>query len=526
LTLAAQKPDTEGVPNRRELALRTDGRKDCLVNIRNYESAYETEWLRCRVLAFLDTAYFDDVCPTKPTYENPSVELVALHDNQVVGLLDVEYETTPGSVCAEGEGLGGMIWELAVHPDWRRRGIARTLLAEAVLRLQEQGVVRLEAWTRDDEGTRAWYVSQGFVKMATYLHVFLQGTEGTLTSTVPGLKPVWSFAHYIGDNPDAIKRRFRRVHECCLYKLDFRQENSFPKTRRESNLVQRCARENTRLEPPARFARGGSVAGALGRPIMEPKEYRSLHAEWYELASAKLDHSKEIELLARRIQEAGQPVLELGSGTGRILIPLLESGFDICGIDTSPHMLDRCRAALHAKGLKAELHQQSMLDFALPQKYRVILLASGSLGLFISDDDIHRMFERVVAHLEPGGLFIYEFEQVTPTRDNSNGSGWTGDWMNGPDDVVIAWRNRNKYDVATHVWERLFVLEKYVSGRLVETEANERTGRFFTVEEAVRFAKSAGFVGIKATNWLTEEPPSDDSAVITVQCRKAGQPAN
>ena len=259
---------------------------------------------------------------------------------------------------------------------------------------------------------------------------------------------------------------------------------------------------------------------------MEPKEYRRLHAEWYELASAKHDHSKEIDFLARRIQKSSQPILELGSGTGRILVPLLERGFDISGLDTSQPMLDRCRAALHAKGLKTELHEQSMLDFSLPQKYRVILLASGSLSLFTSDDAIHRMFERVTAHLEPGGLFIYEFEQATATRGNSDDNGWTGDWLNGPEDVVIAWRNRNKYDTATLVWERLFVLEKYVSGRLVETEANERTGRFFTVEQAVQFGTSAGFSGVKATDWLTDDPPSSDSTVITVQCTNPGKHAS
>ncbi len=258
---------------------------------------------------------------------------------------------------------------------------------------------------------------------------------------------------------------------------------------------------------------------------MEPKEYRALHAEWYELRSAEGDHSEEVDFLARRIQESGQPVLELGSGTGRVLVPLLERGFDISGIDTSQHMLDRCRAALLAKGLKTRLYELSMLDFALQQQYRLILLASCGLGLFTSEDEIRRMFEGVMAHLSPGGLFIYEFEQLTAERGgNGKDSSWT-DWINGPDDVVLVERNTNKYDATTRVWERLLVVEWYVSGRLVETEANERTGRFFTVDEAVRFGRSAGFTDIKATNWLTEEPPGDDAAVITVQCRKPGNQA-
>ena len=115
---------------------------------------------------------------------------------------------------------------------------------------------------------------------------------------------------------------------------------------------------------------------------MEPKEYGALHSEWYVLMAAKRDHSRDVDFLARRIQESAQPVLELASGTDNVLVPLLERGFDISGIDTSQHMMDKCRAKLLAKGLKTQLHEQSMLEFALPQKYGVILLLSGGLGLF------------------------------------------------------------------------------------------------------------------------------------------------
>jgi SAM-dependent methyltransferase len=249
------------------------------------------------------------------------------------------------------------------------------------------------------------------------------------------------------------------------------------------------------------------------------KEYKKLHAEWYDLVSAGGDHQEEIDFFARSIDASSQPILELGSGTGRILIPLLEQGFDISGIDTSEDMLDRCRAACKAKGLKAELYAQSMLDFELPQTFGLILLTSGGLGLFTRNQDIRSTFKQVMAHLKPGGVFIFEFEPV-PAEYGKNSGHWTGDWANGPDDVVIAKRQSNKYDSTTHIWERLVIFDKFANGRLIETEANERTGRFFTVEEAVQFAKSAGFEEIKATNWLTEEPPSNESKVVTVHCRK------
>lgn len=60
--------------------------------IRDYQNDDEQGWLRCRVLAFLNTAYYDNVLNKKEVYKNPSIELVAEIDGKIVGLIDVEYE--------------------------------------------------------------------------------------------------------------------------------------------------------------------------------------------------------------------------------------------------------------------------------------------------------------------------------------------------------------------------------------------------------------------------------------------------
>lgn len=101
------------------------------MHVRTYQKTDEQGWLRCRVLAFLNTAYFDNVLTKKETYVNSSIELVAIIDDQIVGLLDLEYEESDHTVCTLGTGRGGMIWNVAIHPDFRRRGIAQTLLGEA-----------------------------------------------------------------------------------------------------------------------------------------------------------------------------------------------------------------------------------------------------------------------------------------------------------------------------------------------------------------------------------------------------------
>jgi len=180
--------------------------------VRTYEPADEVGWVRCRVLSFLDSAFWHAVEREKEHYVHPSIELVAEDEGAIVGLLDVECETP---ALAERPGAGGMIWHLAVHPDHRRRGIATALLNEAERRACERGLARLEAWTRDDAHVQHWYESRGFVRVDGYLHVYLERDD--LRQFDGELRLVKAFAHYTGERPDEIRQRYARVHDDVLY---------------------------------------------------------------------------------------------------------------------------------------------------------------------------------------------------------------------------------------------------------------------------------------------------------------------
>ena len=159
-------------------------------------------------------------------YDNPAVELIATVDGSVVGLIDVEYEREPGTVafaCDEDPrpGRGAVIHHLAVHPDYRRNGVATRLFERALEQLRRDGVGFIEAWTRDDEPACRWYEARGFRRIYSYLHVYIDGStemSGAVKSEVPGLLPCHAFAHYVGTDRDAIRQRFKRVHECRLYR--------------------------------------------------------------------------------------------------------------------------------------------------------------------------------------------------------------------------------------------------------------------------------------------------------------------
>ena len=168
--------------------------------IRDYEPADEPSWLRCRVLGFLATNYYDDVWQAK---RRTDLELVAL-DDDVVGVLDVSVN-----------GAEATIGTVVVHPDHQGRGIATALLEEALRRLERCGVTTLDAWTREDKAALSWFARNGFEEVSRYLHVHASPDEAdTAIIAKHGLVAAGAFLHARIEREAEMRQRFERVHVC------------------------------------------------------------------------------------------------------------------------------------------------------------------------------------------------------------------------------------------------------------------------------------------------------------------------
>lgn len=190
--------------------------------VREYRDTDEYQWVKCRVLSFLDSAYFDNVLREKQHYDNPSIELVAEVEDKIIGLIDIEYERKKGEVCYIPNELGGEILHLAVLPEYRKLGVATLLLNEAINKLRTKEIKKLEAWTRDDQWVNDWYKNRGFKWRESYLHVYAEGNEcdKISQSNINKLFICSTFAHYTGQDEETIKNTFKRVHQCNLYELE------------------------------------------------------------------------------------------------------------------------------------------------------------------------------------------------------------------------------------------------------------------------------------------------------------------
>jgi len=140
---------------------------------------------------------------------------------------------------------------------------------------------------------------------------------------------------------------------------------------------------------------------------MEPEERSPFDdAEMYDVLFRDLRYDVDFYLeLARK---ARGPVLEVACGTGRVLLPCLEAGIDIDGVDLSPAMLDVLRRNAGALGLSPRVHEGDMRNFSLQRRYRMVIIPfNGFLHNLTTEDQLSTL-RTCRAHLLRGGLLVME----------------------------------------------------------------------------------------------------------------------
>jgi SAM-dependent methyltransferase len=137
------------------------------------------------------------------------------------------------------------------------------------------------------------------------------------------------------------------------------------------------------------------------------------------------------------------PLLELGCGTGRVLLPLARAGFEITGLDLSAPMLQRCSAKLQEESQeirdRARLVAADMTAFDLGRRFAAILCPFAGFQQLRRVDQQLACLDRCRRHLRPQGRLVLDLPNPDPApaeyaRDEPGGGEVTAqvvDWTDG-----------------------------------------------------------------------------------------------
>jgi SAM-dependent methyltransferase len=226
---------------------------------------------------------------------------------------------------------------------------------------------------------------------------------------------------------------------------------------------------------------------------------------------------------------AGQPALDAGCGTGRLLLPWLAAGYDVDGCDVSSDMVEHCRR--RAPG--ATLFVQALHDLDPPRRYRTIV-ACGVFGLGSSRAEDAEALGRLHDALEPGGLLLLDHE--VPWANPRRWQQWTRSeraqlpepWPE--DDGRRTAPDGSEYALVTRALsvdplDASMVLEirarKWRDGDLVATEERQISIRSYFKDELVHLLGRAGFDDVEVRGAYTDaEPTADDDFLVFAARRR------
>lgn len=142
---------------------------------------------------------------------------------------------------------------------------------------------------------------------------------------------------------------------------------------------------------------------------------KSLLAELYDLVP-QYAGCGDLEFYIDVGRQAEGKVLELGCGTGRVLILIAAAGIEVVGLDLSTHMLAKCRQKLAAQPedvqRRVRLVQSSMTEFGLGETFGAIIIPFRPFQHLVSVADQLACLRCANAHLRIGGILAFDLFQV------------------------------------------------------------------------------------------------------------------
>lgn len=214
-------------------------------------------------------------------------------------------------------------------------------------------------------------------------------------------------------------------------------------------------------------------------------------------------------------------ICELGCGTGNITQRLARMGYDMIGIDSSYDMLAIAREKQleeNDSNVNNILYLlQDMREFELYGTVRACISICDCINYLLSEEDLLTVFRLVNNYLDPGGIFLFDFNTVYKYREV------IGDTViaENREDCSFIWENYyeeeqqiNEYDLTIFVEE-----EEGLFRRFAETHLQ----RGYTLPVMRRLIEKAGMVFETAIDMDTQKEAGETSERIFVIAREQGK---
>lgn len=238
----------------------------------------------------------------------------------------------------------------------------------------------------------------------------------------------------------------------------------------------------------------------------DPEVYDAAH--WWK--------TNDIDFICDLCETLGDPILELGAGTGRLAQPLLARGLNYLGLDNSPAYVEWAGKKL-SDFPSGKIISGDMRSFSLPQSFQTCFIGFNSIFHLMNNADIRSCFTSVFRHLNPGGYFFIDMFYPDPAFLFREAKSYPVMEFNHPRFGPCKVEETNEYDSATQI--------NVITWYFHYTES-ERTDRYTFAMHMIfpdtmfHVLNEAGFIIQSMWGGYDKTPFTEDSDLQIYLCRK------
>lgn len=201
----------------------------------------------------------------------------------------------------------------------------------------------------------------------------------------------------------------------------------------------------------------------------------------------------EVAWYAARLPRDAGPVLEAMAGSGRLLVPLLEAGLQVHGVDSSQPMLDSCERRLASVGRTTRLYRQSVVTLNLPSRYAAAYIAAGAFQLLADPVAALDALLRIRAHLIDPGLLLLDLFVPTQAEHPPGAPIVEVRTVSPVEGVQIGLRSETFLDLDLRRIDVKTRYERRVRAAITVREDEAQALTWYSEDQAVRLVGDAGY---------------------------------
>lgn len=231
--------------------------------------------------------------------------------------------------------------------------------------------------------------------------------------------------------------------------------------------------------------------------------YGNLCTEMYEILHDKAPQDELDFYLS--YAEKNKKILEIMCGSGRFLVPFLEYGYNICGVDFSVEMLEK----LKLKAPEADVEYADIAEYTTNEQFDYIFISSGSVSLFTDMNLCQKILKKIKGLLSPAGKFVFAVDTIAAKcLDNDDYEMSVSVKMKNGFDLVL--KTKNYFDVQQQIQFSPGIYELYDRDKLLKSEHMDFQTHLYKFGEMENYLREAGFTEIKTYSSFEKEIAIDD----------------